>query len=250
MILSIVWWIAGLVSLGYFAGYVAYVGINNSFTFFWLAFGIFAIGVGIVHRICQKKSNIWITRAEYAFYAVFTCVLLVFLVVLGLIIKESRETPDTQADYIVVLGAHVYGERMSANLKYRVQVAYDYLEKNASTKVILSGGQGSGESITEAEAMRRYLIEKGISSERILLEDASRNTEENIANSMKLMKNTKSRVIIVSNDFHVYRAVGIARKLGLSNVWGLGSKTHWYTAVNCYTREVFAVLKYKICGQI
>lgn len=250
MLISIIWWIAGVLSIGYFAGYVAIVGINNSFTFFWLAFGIFAIGVGLLHKILQTKSNIWITRAEHAFYVVFACVLLIFLVVLGLIMKESHESPDKNADYMIILGAHVYGERMSANLKYRVETAYEYLQENKETKVILSGGQGSGEKITEAEAMRRYLVEKGVVSERIIVEDTSRNTEENIQNSMKKMDAKANRVIIVSNDFHVYRAVGIAKKLGIANAQGLGSKTHLYTAINCYTREVIAVLKYKLCGQI
>ena len=250
MILSILWWIAGVLSIGYFAGYALWVGLNNTFTFFWLLFGIIAIGVGVLHKILGVKSNIWIKRTEYVFYAVFTCTLVLFLVVLGLIIKEGHKSPGAKADYVVILGAHVYGERMSANLKYRVEKAYDYLKENPDTKVILSGGQGHGEDITEAEAMRRSLTEQGIMPERIIIEDNSKNTEENIQNSMNKMVGKDNKVIIVSNDFHVYRAVGIAKKLGLKQAQGLGSRTHFYTAVNCYTREVFAVLKYKICGQI
>ena len=121
---------------------------------------------------------------------------------------------------------------MSSNLKYRIELAKEYLEENPETKVIVSGGQGHGEKISEAEAMYRYLIKNGIAKERIQKEEASVNTEENIKNSIKTGALEKKTVIIVSNDFHVHRAVGIAKKLGLTGVQGLGSKTHPYTSVN------------------
>ena len=144
----------------------------------------------------------------------------------------------------------MYGERMSANLGYRVQTAFQYLKKNPETKVILSGGQGPGEDISEAEAMRRYLEGKGIAADRILLEDTSVNTEENIQNSAELIGDMEKSVVIVSNDFHIFRAKRIAKKQGFRKVEGLGSKTHLYTAPNAYAREVIAVIKYRICGQI
>lgn len=93
-----------------------------------------------------------------SFYGVLLCVLAFFLVTLGVVIKDGVKKADRNADYLIVLGAHVYGERMSSNLKYRIELAKEYLEENPETKVIVSGGQGHGEKISEAEAMYRYLI--------------------------------------------------------------------------------------------
>lgn len=248
--MSIVWWAAGSISLLYFTGYVIWVGANNSFTFFWLLLGILLVVLGFVHQWMKNKNLNWYPYAAHIFYGVLLCVLAFFLVTLGVVIKDGVKKADRNADYLIVLGAHVYGERMSSNLKYRIELAKEYLEENPETKVIVSGGQGHGEKISEAEAMYRYLIKNGIAKERIQKEEASVNTEENIKNSIKTGALEKKTVIIVSNDFHVHRAVGIAKKLGLTGVQGLGSKTHPYTSVNCYTREVFAVIKYKVCGQI
>lgn len=248
--MSVVWWAAGSVSLLYFIGYVIWVGVNNSFTFFWLLFGILSVVLGIVHQWMKNKNVIWYHHAAHIVYGCLLCGLVLFSIILGMIIKKGTEKADKNADYMIVLGAHVYGERMSANLKYRIELAGAYLEANPKTKVILSGGQGHGEKISEAEAMYRYLIQKGIAKERIQKEEASVNTEENMKNSIKAGALEKKKVIIVSNDFHIYRAVRIAKKLGLTQVQGIGSRTHPYTAVNCYTREVFAVIKYKLCGQI
>ena len=97
---------------------------------------------------------------------------------------------------------------------------------------------------------RLFLEDRGISEDRILIDETSTNTEENLRNSLGLIGDKEQRVVIVSNDFHIYRAKGIARKQGYENVEGIGSRTVIYTMPNCYVREVAAVLKYKICGQI
>lgn len=248
--MSIVWWAAGSVSLLYFIGYVIWVGVNNSFTFFWLLLGMLSIVLGFVHQWMKNKNLNWYHHVTHIFYGILLCAFVCFFIILGMVVHKGTKKADKNADYMIVLGAHVYGERMSSNLKYRIALAKEYLEENPATKVILSGGQGHGEKISEAEAMYRYLIQNGIAKERIQKEEASVNTEENIKNSIKTGNLEKKKVVIVSNDFHVYRAIGIAKKLGLTDAQGLGSKTHPYTSINCYTREVFAVIKYKLCGQI
>ena len=88
-------------------------------------------------------------------------------------------------DYIIVLGAHVNGTRLSKALLERARRALEYLEKNPGTKAVLSGGQGEGESISEAQAMSIYLQEHGISSDRLIMEDRSTNTKENLDFSLE-----------------------------------------------------------------
>lgn len=242
--------ILGVCSLVYFIAYAVLVGLNNSFTFVWLFLGIAGLGFPFLHRLIAEKENPWFRRMEGIGLGILLLGLLIFLFVLGVIVRDAVKKPDKNADYVVVLGAHVYGERMSANLRYRVEAAYEYMKQNPYTKVILSGGQGNGEDISEAEAMRRFLAEKGVAEERILIEDASTNTEENIRNSMKLMGDGKKRVVLVSNEFHVFRARKTAERLGCTEVEGLGSRTHALTVPNSYTREVVAVLKYMLDGKI
>ncbi|MCI8770536.1 MAG: YdcF family protein [Lachnospiraceae bacterium] len=247
-------WIAsillGIACIFYFIGYAIWVGLQNSFTFVWAGLGVFLLLFGLAHKYVLTGAPRWMKRIEQAFLGIVLIGVVGFGIILGILIREGKRTPSEKADYLIVLGAHVYGERMSANLGYRVQTAFQYLKKNPETKVILSGGQGPGEDISEAEAMRRYLEGKGIAADRILLEDTSVNTEENIQNSAELIGDMEKSVVIVSNDFHIFRAKRIAKKQGFRKVEGLGSKTHLYTAPNAYAREVIAVIKYRICGQI
>ncbi|MDF2879300.1 MAG: YdcF family protein, partial [Clostridia bacterium] len=111
----------------------------------------------------------------------FVLVVTLFVIVEALIILSGFKTSiAVQSQYIIILGARVKDETPSLALKYRLDKAYTYLNKNPQTIAILSGGQGPGESITEAEAMRRYLSQKGIAKERLVLEEHSTNTYENI----------------------------------------------------------------------
>ena len=131
--MSIVWWAAGSISLLYFIGYVVWVGANNSFTFFWLLLGILFVVLGFVHQWMKNKNLNWYPHAAHIFYGVLLCVLSFFLVTLGVVIKDGVKKADRNADYLIVLGAHVYGERMSSNLKYRIELAKEYLEENPET---------------------------------------------------------------------------------------------------------------------
>ena len=160
------------------------------------------------------------------------------------------EKPVDVPEYVIVLGARVNGTKVSRNLKYRLDAALGYIKDNPLCKVIVSGGQGKGEHITEGQAMRDYLINKGIEPERVIKEEISVNTGENLKYSMDIIGNKSAKVVIVSNNFHIYRAVKIAEKQVYKNVSGAGAKTVAFTLPNCYLREAFAVIKYKICGQI
>ena len=170
MVISIISLVVGIASLLYFAGYVIWNGINNSFLYFWMFLGISGIAYPALHRMILQRGAVFWRRAEQiALGAILICTVIIIGIV-GILVSEGKEEPSANADYVIVLGAHVFGERMSANLRYRVEAAYGYLKKNPDTKVVLSGGQGQGEEITEAEAMRRYLVQEGIEEDRILIE--------------------------------------------------------------------------------
>ena len=167
------------------------------------------------------------------------------------ILNEARRTPDRKADYIIVLGAAVYGEEPSIALRNRVACAEAYLNEHPDTKVVVSGGKGDGENISEAECMRRYLIEHKIASSRILLEDHSTSTVENLAFSKAVIESdggSVHHVAIVSSSYHLYRAKSIAESLGIPAM-GLAS-SDGYPIFMCgmYIREALGVLKMWIFG--
>lgn len=145
-------------------------------------------------------------------------------------------------DYLIVLGARVKGDMMTKALLFRVEAALEYLRENPNTKVIASGGQGPGEDITEAEAMRRYFVANGIDEDRILLEDRSTTTFENLSFSRELVGEDAS-VAIVSNDFHVYRASIIGKRLDFAEVHTLAGRTPTIAIFKLWSREYFAVAK-------
>ncbi|MCM3764275.1 YdcF family protein [Neobacillus niacini] len=147
------------------------------------------------------------------------------------------------ADYLIVLGAKVNGTVPSLALARRIDAAAEYLKDNPTTLVIASGGQGRGEDISEAESIKRELLKQGISKSRIILENQSTDTYENIAFSKKLIPSEAKLGVVVTNAFHLYRGVSIARDQGLE-VDGLPAETPIQAVVKSYFREYLAITKF------
>ena len=158
---------------------------------------------------------------------------------------EGTDAPE--ADYLIVLGCKVNGTTPSLMLRQRIDTAAAYLNACPDAIAIVSGGQGNGESITEAACMYDHLTAAGIARERILLEDRSTSTMENLRFSMELMKPDAS-VAIVSNEFHLYRAGQMAASLGLDAAL-IPADTEYPILTASYTlREILAVWKYHLLG--
>jgi uncharacterized SAM-binding protein YcdF (DUF218 family) len=173
-----------------------------------------------------------------------TLSLLLYFGFLHLNIREHTTTEvPSHADYIIILGARVKGEVPSLALQYRIDAAANYMKKNKETIAIASGGQGQGEDITEAEAIKRGLLVHGISKDRIILEDKSTDTVENITFSKKLIPNKLETGLLVTNDFHLYRAKSIAKDQGL-DLQGIPAKTPAVAIPKSYSREYLAITKY------
>lgn len=146
--------------------------------------------------------------------------LIYFMMMHILISSEIANIPDINSDYAIILGARLYGDIPSPSLALRLDTAIEYLRASPRTIAIVSGGQGKGESISEAEAMRRYLEDRGISAERIVIEDKSTNSKENLLFSFeKAMMNGASAdasFLIVSSKYHLYRARLLAKRIGFN----------------------------------
>lgn len=187
---------------------------------------------------------------------VLAVVLALFLVVEGRIIAGMFQKPEAGLSYVIVLGAQVKGREPSKALRLRLQKAETYLKENPDTKVVLSGGRGDGEEISEAECMYRYLTKAGIDKERILLEDRSTTTLENLRFSARVItEDGKSsafqrRIGILSNNFHVYRAGLLGEHMGYENVSLIAADSDWQLQIHYLVREFFALFNEKIRGNI
>ena len=166
------------------------------------------------------------------------------------IAAEDNEGKRENLDYIIVLGAHVDGTRLTLALLERTRRALQYLEENPETKAVLSGGKGAGEQMSEAEAMYRYLTSHGIEATRLILEDRSTNTKENLTYSLKKIGSPDASVGVVTNNFHVFRGVAIGRKCGCRNIYPVPSRYRSWRLLIYVPREILAVIKDKLLGNL
>ena len=212
-----------------YSGMVLATGSGTSFFLVWIGLAVlsFLFGYSIWKSFWKKVPRL----VKGICIAVVAVGFTAFFIVEGCIISQMHEKGEAGLDYIIVLGAQVRDE------------AVEYLEDNPKTICIVSGGQGANEPYSEAEGMAQYLKEQGIDASRILLEDKSLNTEQNMEYSKALIKDGAS-VGIITNDFHLFRAKQIARKYGLDNVCGIAAKSTPVYLPNNMLREFLAEIKF------
>ncbi len=167
-----------------------------------------------------------------------------------LVISGMRGSQQANLDYILVLGAQVRGERPSRALRKRIETAAGYLRENPSTVAVLSGGQGPGENITEAECMRRGLTEMGISEERLILEERSTSTWENLEFCAELAPVRESRTGLVTQNFHIYRSMELAKSQKYADIYGIAAPSERRFQPHFMVREAFALVKERFVGNL
>ena len=173
----------------------------------------------------------------------------IFLIVLSfmlfLAVYGNNDNPSYEEDVVIVLGAGINGETVRGSLARRLDKAVAYFDKNREAVIIVCGGQGPGEAITEALAMERYLIDRGIPKENIIKEDKSTSTYENLLFAKGILDEYFPQgfsSVVITNDFHVYRAIKTAALVNISATH-VGSYTEWYSIIANYSREMLAVVK-------
>lgn len=181
-----------------------------------------------------------------------TIVLLTLLLAFNIFIFSygRNDTVTYKEDAIIILGAGVKGETPSLTLQKRLDAGLKYYEKNHEVLIVVSGGQGPGEDITEALAMERYLVANGVPKEKILKEEKATTSCTNISLSKKILDQKFSKnykTVIITNDFHIFRSVMIANKLGLETTH-LHANTSWYSMPGNHLRETISILFQVILG--
>ncbi|MBV7272999.1 YdcF family protein [Clostridiaceae bacterium UIB06] len=180
------------------------------------------------------------------FKVILICGVIFILFSLCSVIYFGQNVRPQKSDCIIVLGCKVYGTTPSPFLTSRLEHAIELYEQGYGNYIIVSGGQGAGESISEAESMKRYLVSKGIKTNHIIAEDKSMTTMENLSNSKKLMeRNNFKTALIVSNKYHLKRASLIALYCKINASYsGVFVKEYKSHEVAGYLREVPALIKF------
>lgn len=213
-------------------------------------FGIIICGMGIwlawvLPR--AKKQGGWRKAAAWALTVFYVLGLGWAGFLTGLIVSYQTVTPPEGLN-VVVLGAQVYSaERMGKSLSNRVDSAYAYLRDNPETKCIATGGQGGDEPCPESLTQKNALIRMGIDPKRIYMEDKSRNTRQNLKYAMEVAEEQglSTKVVIVSQNFHLYRAVRLAESAGFE-AYGLAAETDPVIYPQYYGRELMSLTKWYI----
>ena len=242
----------GVFCLGYFFACGIYAGFGASFLVIWPVAGVLCLGAAFCLRM--HRSSRWLWHLPHGVKIVLGCVLLAgaltFAVMEGLIVSQMFAKGEPELEYVLVLGAQVRGDHVSRALEDRLKTAKAYLDENPETKALLSGGQGPGENLTEAQAMYDWLVAHDVSADRLIMEDRSTSTWENMTFSKALIPEETGQVHIgiVTNNFHVYRGVMLAKRCGFTKACGIAAKSHSLMQLHFMVREGIALAKDMVKG--
>ena len=221
------------------------VSFHVAFAEFWLVLAILS------YIIYKTLKNNLIGHSLVRILAIFiSIVLIIFLTLEGLIIYTGTIENDRATDYVLVLGAGIKKEKVSTSLRFRLDKAIEFNKIHSNIPIIVSGGMGKGEDITEALAMKRYLVSNGVKENNIIMEEESTNTYENFKFSKEIMENNEHNseskenisVTLITNRFHMFRAKYIGTNTEL-NIYCYSAPNEIATALNFYVRESFACIK-------
>ena len=251
-----------------------YSGIQTVWLWTGLTIFLGALAWGNHYYLLHKKTvPMWIPVSAATF---FCACLTIFAVIEGLIFLNAAGNPVQNLDYVIVLGTRVTPDGISRSLKERLDTAIQYSEDNPETIFVLSGGKGKDEPVSEAEAMRDYMVYNGIAPDKILLETHSESTVENIAYSRLVIEEDRAKrkdrqekksdrvklpgegmvmapdkptqIGILTNDFHIFRAKKIAKEWGIKDAAGIPSPSDPVLFIHQCVRESLAVFKDRLMG--
>ena len=213
----------------------------------FLSLAVILVGIFLKRIIAFCKKHHKSKKGKIVLNSVFTvlCIgIICFSVTLGSMLSATRTDAENE-NTVIVLGCAVHGTTPSYTLKSRINATYDYMISNPDSIAVLSGGQGNGEQITEAQCMYNILTEKGIESSRLYLEENSTNTNENIAFSKQIIEENdlSTDIAVVSSDYHLKRATMICKKNGFDNVHRISAPSTYFDKPTFYLRDLLGVVK-------
>ena len=240
----------GIAMIAYYLALGIAVRFGQSLQFLWLLGGILCIARYLYWRRVEKSGKYPRHRKLLRALRILLCAALIFfLAVEGVILCGGMMEAEQGLNYIVVLGARVNGTVPSGSLRNRIRVGAEYLRDNPQTIAVLSGAQGSGEEISEARCMYDNMVAAGIDPARLILEEQSTDTAENLRNSRALIPEGAS-VGLVTNNFHIFRALALARNQGWTDVRGVPVATTMLSLPHYLMREFVGVVYETLRGNL
>lgn len=212
----------------------------------------FGVPLVFLAFVLPKMGHGLLRFLKYLIAGCYAVAMGIFLVCGFLMIRAANEGEHVQADAVIVLGAAVHGDKVTWVLENRLNTAMEYMESHPSAICVVSGGQGSGETVTEGSAMKKYMVEHGMDASRIYTEEKAKNTKENFENSKVIIDEVlgnNARIVFVTTNFHVYRAGMVAREQGVNAV-GIPADDVWYLRLNNFLRECVGICVYALRGDI
>ncbi|MCL2286228.1 MAG: YdcF family protein [Firmicutes bacterium] len=218
-------------------------GIHNNTTLFLIGITLALWGYGYFFDRLKKIK--WLTMA------IFTTIAVTIIFSAALFFYGRQSTSVFNEDVAIVLGAGTRNGEILSTLARRLDAAVSYHRQNPGALIIVSGGLGHREALTEAYVMARYLTERGVCPSRILLDELAYSTYSNMRYSRKIIDeyfNHIPSVVVITSNFHMYRSVRFARQVGLdANIYP--STVPWYAVPFAYLREVASVVKMWLIGR-
>lgn len=268
---------AGCICLIYYVIVILYAGVGTSCSWVWLLGALFFWTLAAsrhYRKIHPERVPKWLVVSAITFLA---AAVTVFVAVEILVFSGAAKDGQPGLDYVIVLGAQVREDGISNSLKKRLDKAIEYSQENPETVLVLSGGKGPDEPVSEAEAMYDYLLYNGVPKSQMLLEPMSTSTVENIAYSRLVIDRAEEekkqkavrlhekitapgpftdvedkplQIGILTSDFHVFRAVAIAEKWGIPDAKGISAESDLILFPHLCVRECLAILKDKLVGNM
>ncbi len=172
----------------------------------------------IAFNLFTRWKNAFLKFFGWIFRLLTFAAALIVLFFSGKILIGSLLHSKKKAEYAIVLGMALENGKPTKDLLFRVDTAKKYLDENPDAKLILTGGNPKEGEITEAEVMQKLLIKRGVSKDRMILENQSVSTRQNFINTMKMI-DASTPVALISSNYHMNRAVKIAKKAGFLHVY-------------------------------
>ena len=240
--------LAGAACLVYYLVIFLYAGSQVSLSWIWPALAVFFFVCGLIFVRSGRAG-----KDEPHPFRIMACALLAVLALMvgvygSRIVRSMRMDQSDGLDAILILGAQVKGKVPSRSLKKRLERGLALATEMPEARLILSGGRGPGEEISEAQCMKNYLLTNGVEEERMVLEENSTSTRENLSFSDALTGCGSMRTGLVTNDFHVARVVLLAEKEGYTQPVGIPSSADPVLEVHFILREILALAALQFFG--
>lgn len=244
--------IAAIATLLYYLGQGIFVRFGQSLLFLWLMLSAVCFARYFLWKRAWKQGKAAPIPQPWLriFNIVIAAAIAVFLAVEAFVFSGAFQKPPADLDAIIVLGARVNDDGPSGSLRQRIEAARRYLEENPGTICIASGGQGEDEPMSEAQCIYDNLVAQGVDPERIRLETRSTSTEENLRYSLPMLGDGIYTVGIVTNDFHVFRALLLAQKNGGFVFSGVPARSTVFGFIHYAMREFFTLSVSLVRGYI